>query len=296
MDRRPPLPFVLTLHPLLPLRAPRRSRRTLDLGYQLRLVDGAALADDDVLLAAFGAFVAELVSDDDGEALQQDAFAPGRRLTLLDEGVDRDGDAIVSVWDADGIRRAGLIHYEQANVLAAGAQAGLAIEAVVLREERAVLDDRRVDLALFVHAPAIVRVDVPPEAATPPHPRPAIRSRVVLVADGSGELRFWDPAGSGGPIAVDELPLSSELVAEFERLSSAFDRVAAQVDDVPSDPMEGVERVWLRASLQARTRALWARARTELGRSYAIGLLAPGMSRPVWDSGEPAEDDEDDEF
>jgi hypothetical protein len=232
MESPPSLPFALTLHPLLPLRAPRGRRQTLDLGYQLRLVDGAALADDDVLLTALGAFVAELVSDGDAEALQHDAFAPGRRLTLLQEGVDRDGDAIVSVWDAEGIRRAGCVQYEQA----------------------------------------------------------------AVVADGSGELRFWDPAGSGGPIALDELPLSSELVAEFGRLSAAFDRVATQGDDVPSDPMDGLEREWLRASLQARTRALWARARTEIGRSYAIGLLAPGMSRPVLDPGDPADDDEDDEY
>ncbi len=87
----------------------------------------------------------------------------------------------------------------------------------------------------------------------------------MLVADGCGELRFWDLAGSGGPIAGDELPLSSERVAEFKRLSSAF-----------------------------RPGVVGAR-RTKLGRSSAIGLRAPGMSRPVWDSGEPT-DDEDDEF
>ena len=161
MESSPPLPFVLTLHPLLPLRA-RRHRRTLDLGYQLRLVDGPALADDDVLLDAFGAFVVPLVGDDhDAEALQHEAFASGRRLTLLPEGVDRDGDAVVGVWDADGIRRAGVVPYEKAAVVAAAAEAGLTVAALVLREERAVLDDRREDLTLLMHAPAIVRVDVP---------------------------------------------------------------------------------------------------------------------------------------
>jgi hypothetical protein len=280
MESSPPLPFVLTLHALLPLRS-RRHRRTLDLGYQLRLVDGPALADDDVVLDAFGAFVVPLVGDDhDAEALQHDAFAPGRRLTLLPEGVDGDGDAVVGVWDADGIRRAGVVPWEKAAVVAAAAQVGLTVEALVLREERAVLDDRRVVLTLLVHAPAIVRVDVPADDELHVRPRPSVRNRVVLVADGSGELRFWDPAGRGGPIAVDELPLSSELVAEFRRLSAAFDRVAGQADDVPADPLEGVEREWVRLSLEARTQALWERARTELGRSYAIGLLASGMSRP----------------
>jgi hypothetical protein len=244
MESSPPLPFVLTLHPLLPLRA-RRHRRTLDLGYQLRLVDGPALADDDVLLDAFGAFVVPLVGDDhDAEALQHEAFAPGRRLTLLPEGVDRDGDAVVGVWDADGIRRAGVVPYEKAAVVAAAAEAGLTVAALVLREERAVLDDRREDRTLLVHAPAIVRVDVAADDELHVRLRPSVRNRVVLVADGSGELRFWDPAGRGGPIAVDELPLSSELVAEFRRLSAVFDRVAAQADDVPADPMEGVEREW----------------------------------------------------
>ena len=35
-----------------------------------------------------------------------------------------------------------------------------------------------------------------------------------------------------------------------------------------------------RSSLDARMRELWRRARAELGRSYAIGLLGPGMTRP----------------
>src|SRR3954454_19780792 len=120
MDTPVRLPFVLSLHPLLPLRAPRPAGRTLDLGYQLRVADGPALGEGDVLLDAFGTFVADLISgSDDAEALQDDAFAPGCRLALLQAGVDDDGDAVVGVWDADGIRRAGFIHYEKAAVVAA---------------------------------------------------------------------------------------------------------------------------------------------------------------------------------
>jgi hypothetical protein len=48
-----------------------------------------------------------------------------------------------------------------------------------------------------------------------------------------------------------------------------------------------------RSSLGARMRELWQRARAELGRSYAIGLLGPGMSRPEWTPSEAAEDDGD---
>ena len=76
--------------------------------YQLRLPDGPALSEDDALLGAFGACVVAVISGaDDHEALQDDAFAPGRRVTLLEEGADHDGDPVVGVWDAEGLRRAG---------------------------------------------------------------------------------------------------------------------------------------------------------------------------------------------
>src|SRR5919108_4111347 len=133
MKTAPPLPLVLTLNPMLPLRAPEPGTATLTLGFQLRLPGGPALAADDALLTAFGACVVELITGlDDREALQDDAFAPGRRLTLLDEGVDEDGDPVVGVWDADGVRRAGTLHYATAAVVAAAVEQGLAVEALVL--------------------------------------------------------------------------------------------------------------------------------------------------------------------
>ncbi len=50
--------------------------------------------------------------------------------------------------------------------------------------------------------------------------------------------------------------------------------------------MEGIERDYSRSALEARTRELWRRARRELGQRYAIGLLAPGMTRPAWSADE----------
>jgi hypothetical protein len=294
MKTAPPLPLVLTLNPVLPLRAPEPGTATLTFGFQLRLPGGPAVAADDALLTAFGACVVELITGlDDQEALQDDAFAPGRRLTLLDEGVDGDGDPVVGVWDAAGVRRAGTLHYGTAAVVAAAVEQGLAVEALVLTEDRLRVDDRRTRLRLFVHAPAIVCVEPVAEDEAPAVRRlRRPRERIVLVADGSSELRWWDPSGRGGPLELDQLPLSAELVEDLKRLSAAYVRVAA--DDLPEDPMDGLERDMYRSSLDERMRELWVRVRAELGRRYAVGLLAPGMTRPSWSPSELADEDDDD--
>jgi hypothetical protein len=62
-------------------------------------------------------------------------------------------------------------------------------------------------------------------------------------------------------------------------------------DDVPHDAIDGLEQDMYRSTLEARMRELWQRARAELGRTYAIGLLGPGMTRPEWT---PSDDDDDD--
>lgn len=55
-----------------------------------------------------------------------------------------------------------------------------------------------------------------------------------------------------------------------------------------------MESDWEREALQSRAEALWRRARSELGRRYAVGFLGAGMRRPLWS---PAElDDEDDDY
>jgi hypothetical protein len=295
MDTASPLPLRLTLHPLLPLRAPEPGESTLTFGFQTRLADGPGLATDDPLLQAFGAKVLPVqTSSEDRETLQDEAFDPGRRLTLAQQGVDDDGDALVAVWDAEGLRRAGFVPYPASAAVAAGLDHGLAMEAIVLTEERALLDDRRLTVEVLVCARQVVRVDHEVPSAELARPRRRRRARVVLLADGSSELRWWDPTGAAGPMAIGELPLSAELARELQRLSSAYKRAAAAGEEPPEDLVDGIERDYTRATLDARTRELWHRARRELGQRYAIGLLAPGMARPAWSAEEVEDDDGDD--
>ena len=294
MEIAPP-PLVLSLDPIVPLRAPQPGAVLVSSGFRLRLPDGPAVAAGDPLLSAFGARVVGLEVDvDDSEALQDDVFAPGRGLTLLEEGVDEDGDPVVGVWDAAGTRRAGHLDFRAAAEVAAATDAGLAVGAVVLTEDRLRVDDRRCGLEVLVHAPAFVEVETGVAAAVAPHvTRPRhVRERVVLVADGSSELRWWDPSGRGGPMDLGQVPLSSELLADLERLSAEY--AALDDADVTGSAADGFERQLYRSSLDARMRGLWQRARAELGRSYAIGLLGPGMTSPAWSPGEagaPAADD-----
>jgi len=290
-----PPPLVLSLDPIVPLRAPQPGAVLVSSGFRLRLPDGPAVAAGDPLLSAFGARVVDLEVDvDDSEALQDDVFAPGRGLTLLEEGVDEDGDPVVGVWDAAGTRRAGHLDFRAAAEVAAATDAGLAVGAVVLTEDRLRVDDRRCGLEVLVHAPAFVEVETGVAEAVAPHVmRPRhVRERVVLVADGSSELRWWDPSGRGGPMDLGQVPLSSELLADLERLSAEY--AALDDADVTGSAADGFERQLYRSSLDARMRGLWQRARAELGRSYAIGLLGPGMTSPAWSPGEagaPAADD-----
>ena len=290
-----PPPLVLSLDPIVPLRAPQPGAVLVSSGFRLRLPHGPAVAAGDPLLSAFGARVVDLEVDvDDSEALQDDVFAPGRALTLLEEGVDEDGDPVVGVWDAAGTRRAGHLDFRAAAEVAAATDAGLAVGAVVLTEDRLRVDDRRCGLEVLVHAPAFVEVETGVAEAVAPHVmRPRhVRERVVLVADGSSELRWWDPSGRGGPMDLGQLPLSSELLADLERLSAEY--AALDDADLTGGAADGFERQLYRSSLDARMCGLWQRARAELGRSYAIGLLGPGMTSPAWSPGEagaPAADD-----
>jgi hypothetical protein len=199
---------------------------------------------------------------------------------------------VVGVWDIDGVRRAGHLPYQTAGMVAAAVEQGLAVEALVLGETRVRLDDRRAGLRLFVHAPALVRVEPSPDEGRMVMPRlPRSRERVVLVAEGS-ELRWWDPSGRGGPLELDALRLSAPLAADLRHVSAAYARVTG--DDPPDDQTDGLEHDLYRASLEARLRTLWQRARAELGRRYAVGLLGPGMATPAWSPSEAVEDDEDD--
>src|SRR3954454_13365542 len=112
--------LALALHPVIPVRTPRAGRPTVLYGYNLRLVEGQLLTNDDPLLSAFASSV-EPIGDGvvDLDALQAESFDPGTGVSLVREGVDDDGDEIVSVWDAGDLRRAGVVPYSTAARIAA---------------------------------------------------------------------------------------------------------------------------------------------------------------------------------
>lgn len=248
------------------------------------------LASDDPLLEAFGASVQWLQFDEDHEeALQSEAFDPGRLVRLMAEPYDPDDPDAVGVWDDDELRQAGTLPYTAAAVVSAGAQAGLEQRGLVLSELRAARDDRREALCLLVYAPALVSVKVPRTLDVKRPVRPS-RPRLVLVADTCGDVRWWDPSATSGPLEAGDLPLSEELRHELERLRDAFAVLAADGDEA-----RGVERVeadWERDALQSKAETLWRRARAELGRRYAVGYLGTGMRRPVWAPAELQDDDD----
>ena len=274
-----PLPLRLALHPLLALRTPA-TEDCFEHGFRLRLPGGPALTNDDPLLAAFGASVEWLRVDVNfEEALQADAFEPGRLVRLVAEPFDPDDRDVVGVWDDEGLRNAGTVPEPTAALVAAGTQVGLEYRALVLCELRGAGDDRREQLCVLVFAPALVRVRLPrtPGATRPVRP---VRPRLVLVADASGDVRWWDPSATNGPLAASDLPLSQELRRDLARLRDDFAAHAADVEGQRG--FERVESDWVRDRLQSTAADLWRRARSEIGHRYVVGFLGDGMRRPVW--------------
>ena len=125
-------------------------------------------------------------------------------------------------------------------------------------------------------------------------PRAGGRPRLVLFADGSGDVRWWDPSGSGGPVDVDAVPVSAELRAALERLREDYAALHARAAVGADDGFDRLDQSVEREGLEEDARELWLRARHELGRRFAIGFLGRGMTRPIW-SPDALEDDEPDE-
>ena len=283
----------LALEPLPTYRTPDKGDTSAEHGFALRLSDGALLAHSDPLLAAFATSVIEVIgTDEDDETLQRESFAPGRELALVPEGMDEDGDDVVGVWDAERVSRAGVLPYRLAATVVAGEEHGLRFEAVALSEHRTRRDDRRCDLTVVVAPKGLVTLDRSAAATAAPHRRPS-RPRLVLVADGGADLRWWDPSASSGPIALTDVPVSADLAAELAGLSAAY-AAREPAGGEPEDFFGALEDGWARGALETRVRTAWIRARTELGRRYAVGLLTPGMSRPAWSPGELPGDEDDD--
>lgn len=283
-------PLALDLYKLLPVRAASPGSGSVTFGFGLRLAgEGPVVEDTDPLLRAFGASVVEIEgAHEHDEALQPEAFDPGRRVHLMTDGVDSDGDPVVAVWDATGTNRGGFLPFYTAVAVAGAIEQGLCVEGLVLDEERAFRDDRRMSLRLLVHAPAFVRVDTS-EAEDFRRPERPRRRRIVLFADGSGAPRWWDPTLGDGPAELTDVPVSSDLAEELDRLKQEFAEL--QEAGKPESFFDDMEAGWARRSLSDRTRMLWCRARAELGRTHAVGLLGPGMERPIWTPEEVAADD-----
>ena len=245
---------------------------------------------DDPVLSAFGASVEWLQeSADHEEAMQDDAFDPGRLVRLIAEPYDPDDPDGIGVWDDEALRQAGRLPESAAAIVSAGAEAGLEHRALVLWETRAASDDRREMLCLLVFSPSLVHVKLARRLRYERPVRPS-RPRLVLVADASGDVRWWDPSGSSGPLDAGELPFSQELRQELDRLRDESAVLAADGDE-----QRGYDRLeygWECDALQTKAQELWCRARSELGSRYAVGFLGAGMRRPVWAPAEVHEDDD----
>lgn len=278
----------LALEPIVPLRSPAGAQRTLQYGYRLRLPRGPLLAPDDTLLAAHGAVVARVWSPDrHSEALQDTRFDPGRGLSLFHDTCDEDDPNCVRVLDADGVLEAGELTGGAEELAAAGLDHGMGTRAIALAETRLVAEQRRVGLEVLVYSPGLVAVGNEPRSRFMRPERPG-RTRVVLYADGTPDVRWWDPAGTGGPTELLDLPVSDELAAELSALRDGYAKLGEDDDEVCFE-------AWDREALDERARDLWRRARFELGRRYVVGFLGPNMRRAVWSPRE-LDDDEVDEL
>jgi len=284
------LPLRFTLQPILPQRTPGRAdERVFVYGFRLRMPDGMLVAAEDPLLEALGAEVVTVsASSVHGEALQGESVGPGRSLVTVVEPPDEDGEAVVGLWDQEGTRCAGLLPWRTAGRVAAAVGQGLEVRAVALSERRTVLDDRRQALDVLVSVAANVTVDHDPQVAVL-RPRRETRRRVVLFADESGDVRWWDAAADAGPAEVGEFPVSQELRRELKKLRKAYSKLQ-KAQDEQLNGFQMVEGDWQRAALAERGIRIWRRARRELAREFVVGYLGPGMEAPAWSPKELSDD------
>ena len=228
------------------------------------------------------------------EALQHECFDPGRRVRLEPEPFKPHDPDAVGVWDPEGLRKAGELPGNTDAAVTAALEQGLPMEALVLWEERERLDRRRTGLTLLVHSPAFVAVEGLDALVYTPPPV-AGRPRLVLFADGSGDVRWWDPSGSGGPVDVDAVPVSDELREALERLREDCAELQARAAVGADDGYDRLDQRAEHEGLEEDARELWLRARRELARRFAVGFLGRGMTRPMWSPDELDADDDDED-
>lgn len=275
-------PLRLAFEPLLATRT-TGPHGVITHGFQLRLPDGPAIAHDDELLAAFAVKVTSIYTPRNDEPLQHEGFDPGSEVRLIAEDATD-----VGVWDSEGVRRAGMLHEGPAAVFRAGLDVGLERKAIVLSEDRSDDEGRRDGLDLVIFHPAFVELDTS-AVADFTRPTRTARPRLVLVADGTGDVRWWDPSATTGPVGADGLPMSVDLLAAMRQLRTDYAKLRAEAEDDP----RGFERFELemeRQALDGQANALWRRARAELGRRFTVGFLGAGMEHPVWSPAEVEED------
>lgn len=271
-------PLRLAFEPLLATRT-TGSHGVITHGFQLRLPDGPAIAADDPLLAAYAVGVTSLYTPRNDEPLQHEGFDPGAEVRLIAEDVTG-----VGVWDSEGLRRAGTLLDHPAAVFRAGLDIGLERKAIVLSEDRSDDEDRRDGLDLVIFHPTFIELDTSAVAAFA-RPSSNVRPRLVLVADGTGDVRWWDPSATTGPVRADGLPMSADLPAAMRPAANGLRDAARQSGRRP----RGFERFEVeleRQALDGQANALWRRARTELGRRFTVGFLGAGMENPVWSPSE----------
>lgn len=282
----------VALQPILPLRTPDAYSKAVLHGFHLRVANGPLVAPEDPLFRAFGVLVTTLdgVCEHD-ETVQHDSLDPGRQLELVVEP-DEHGCDLVAVWDVERLRRAGALPTESSDVAVAALESGLAYRVVALQEHRSRPDNRRTSLTVVLFAEDFVRLS---RASARHYHRPDVkkRRRIVLVADGSPEIRWWDSAADKGPAETGDLPLSPLLVDELSALRLTLDELHQKMRI--SHEYELYELEMELDELDERGQALWRRARAELVRDYVVGFMGRGMRRPVWtprDLDDPHEDDE----
>jgi hypothetical protein len=113
------------------------------------------------------------------------------------------------------------------------------------------------------------------------------RRRVVLALERDGGLRWWDPTTTIGPLGVDGLGLSEDLVAELQALDRSWRQHVTDPEDFDFD----LFGEWEETALDVRARTLWRRIRAELGPSFVVGWKPPGARRVIYD--EPFHDGDD---
>ncbi len=276
---------MLDLHlaPIAPSRRSPSGGQDIQCGYRLQLPDGYAIEENDPLLACFGVVVPRVASAGCEEALQHADAAPGARLLVL-PGID-DADDEASVWSADGVRLIGALQGSDGEQVAAAAEFGVPLCAVVLDEWCDARTGRRTAIDVLVAPAAAVRLHIPD--GTPLRPERRERRRLVLIADGRADLALWDPAGGHGPLEAGDLCLSRGL---HDRLAALRGRLAARSDAAVPGGLDGLVASWEDEAIEHEARTVWRRLRAELGRRCEVGYIGPGMVQAVWELDDVADE------